>query len=95
MRSYSGGRNNDNRCEPHVTVPDTRITQLRDIVEAKYRAGLCAGMGIEDDWRDWFFDRVRSWKLTDVRHRTWLRMVRGDDFSRWASLPAYWTSLPA
>jgi len=66
--------------------------QRRDLIEAKYRAGIQAGGGSDTGWHDWFVDRVEAWRPTDLRKTMWRRVMSGSDFSAWQRLPDSWVA---
>jgi hypothetical protein len=66
------------------------VAQQRDVIEAKYRAGVRAGAGTDKDWREWFIGRIESWPPTDLRETLRRRMMSGDNFSAWERLPHSW-----
>ena len=66
--------------------------QQRDLIEAKYRAGMHAGSGSDDGRREWFIGRVEGWEPTDLRTTLRRRMMSGDNFSAWEKLPHSWTA---
>jgi hypothetical protein len=68
--------------------------QQRDVIEAKYRAGVHAGAGSDPSWREWFVGRVESWQPGDLRETLRRRMMSGDNFRAWERLPQNWTAHP-
>jgi hypothetical protein len=72
--------------------PQAVSAQQRDVIEAKYRAGIHAGSGTDSDWREWFIGRIESWQPTDLPKTVRRRMMGGDNFSAWEQLPHSWTA---
>ncbi|MBS1691190.1 MAG: hypothetical protein JST91_03010 [Actinobacteria bacterium] len=56
------------RHPSHEEDRDEKRAQLavdRDLLEASYRAGLAAGEGADNGWRDWLADRTCRWRDQD------------------------------
>jgi hypothetical protein len=81
-------------AEPRCDGGERQVlaAQERDVIEAKYRAGVHAGAGTDTDWREWFIGCLESWQPTDLRAALRRQMMSGDNFSAWQRLPHSWTA---
>ncbi|WP_193606159.1 hypothetical protein [Mycobacteroides abscessus] len=48
--------------DEHRVEKSADLAVDRDLLEASYRAGLAAGEGADNGWRDWLVDRTRRWR---------------------------------
>ena len=76
-------------------VRDCLPAQQRDVIEARYRAGIHAGSAGDGGWRDWFVSRIESWAQTEQQVKLRRCMMSGDNFSEWEKLPRTWTATDA
>lgn len=49
-------------CDEDRDEKHAQLVVDRDLLEASYRAGLAAGEGADNGWRDWLVERTRRWR---------------------------------
>lgn len=71
-------------------VEEYRLDQERierDLLEVSYRAGIEAGTGVDNGWRDWLAERLHHWGDSQRRRQYHLALLN-HDMPHWGHVPS-------